>query len=60
VDSWELTLRRSFRPWWGLGIIVRWHEIALSREGLEKDVLAGLAELQAEFPEWELELRRAA
>jgi hypothetical protein len=60
MPSWQTTLRRSFRPWWGLGIIVRQHLVVMTREGDQEDVLAGLVELKAQFPGWDFELHRAA
>ena len=59
VDSWALRLSKSVRPWWGLGLIRRKCELTFFREGSEESVLAGLAEMKAEYPTWEFELRRA-
>jgi hypothetical protein len=58
--TWEVTLRNSYRPWWGLGLIHRWHEIHLAREGTEEEVLASLADLTTQFPHWDFELHRAS
>jgi hypothetical protein len=58
VVSWSLTLRRTYRPWWSLWLVVRWHELRLTRDGTGEDVLASAADLKAQFPKWDFDLRR--
>lgn len=47
----------EYRPWWGLGLIVRWHELHLSFEGDEADALRSLANVFADADGWTI--RRA-
>lgn len=58
AETWSLVLRRRYRPWWTLWLGVRWREISAERVGTEDDILASAAEMKAEFPRWEFELRR--
>ena len=55
---WELTGRRKYRPWWGLGLVTRERTMVMTREGYEDAIRADTAELAASFPKWDFELRR--
>ncbi len=55
-DQYRYTLRRQWRPWWGLGLVTRFVEIQITRPRTddEAEVLRSLAELKAEFPDWSI------
>jgi hypothetical protein len=49
--------RRRYRPWWGLGLIVRWRELHVIYEGEEADALRSLRSVFADTNSWTI--RRA-
>ena len=57
ATTWRLVLRRRYRPWWALWLISRTYELEAVRDCDESDALRVAAELKAEHPKWELELR---
>jgi hypothetical protein len=59
ATTWRLVLRHRYRPWYRLWLVTRTYEIEAVRECEESDVLRCAADLKAEFPKWELELRPA-
>jgi len=56
VESWTLVMHRRYRPWWGLGLAVRSKMFTATRRLAEHEALAVLATMQAEYPDWQMEL----
>jgi hypothetical protein len=57
-ERWQLTVSRTYRPWWTLWLLCRRSEVTFSREGSEEEILASAADLKGQYPGWEFDLRR--
>jgi hypothetical protein len=59
TEQWSLVVRRTYRPWWTFWLVRRTDSLVACKLTSQEEALALCAELKAESPKCDFELRRS-